>query len=157
MKINLLHDDFYSKEYTLFALKSNLQDYRLAYFFNKKTDLTLNRMTKDVKYILKNNTLYFSAFVDKSFDDKKKCYLISNKTIYSKDLKYGSLFKNIPISNNMFLIPELKEFDYMLKLDGIWTKKEIGDLVTSMSKISEIVANICVDSKKIKSINNLIL
>jgi len=157
MKINLLHDDFYSKEYSLFALKSNLQDYRLAYFFNKKTDLTLNRMTKDVKYILKNNTLYFSAFVDKSFDDKKKCYLISNKTIYSKDLKYGSLFKNIPISNNMFLIPELKEFDYMLKLDGIWTKKEIGDLVTSMSKISEIVANICVDSKKIKSINNLIL
>ena len=157
MKINLLHDDFYSKEYTLFALKSNLQDYRLAYFFNKKTDLTLNRMTKDVKYILKNNTLYFSAFVDKSFDDKKKCYLISNKTIYSKDLKYGSLFKNIPISNNMFLIPELKEFDYMLKLDGIWTKKEIGALVTSMSKISEILANICVDSKKIKSINNLIL
>ena len=157
MKINLLHDDFYSKEYTLFALKSNLQDYRLAYFFNKKTDLTLNRMTKDVKYILKNNTLYFSAFVDKSFDDKKKCYLISNKTIYSKDLKYGSLFKNIPISNNMFLIPELKEFDYMLKLDGIWTKKEIGALVTSMSKISEILANIWVDSKKIKSINNLIL
>ena len=157
MKINLLHDDFYSKEYTLFALKSNLQDYRLAYFFNKKTDLTLNRMTKDVKYILKNNTLYFSAFVDKSFDDKKKSYLISKKTIYSKDLKYGSLFKNIPISNNMFLIPELKEFDYMLKLDGIWTKKEIGALVTSMSKISEIFANICVDSKKIKSINNLIL
>lgn len=157
MKINLLHDDFYSKEYTLFALKSSLQDYRLAYFFNKKTDLTLNRMTKDVKYILKNNTLYFSAFVDKSFDDKKKCYLISNKTIYSKDLKYGSLFKNIPISNNMFLIPELKEFDYMLKLDGIWTKKEIGALVTSMSKISEILANIFVDSKKIKSINNLIL
>ena len=157
MKINLLHDDFYSKEYTLFALKSSLQDYRLAYFFNKKTDLTLNRMTKDVKYILKNNTLYFSAFVDKSFDDKKKCYLISNKTIYSKDLKYGSLFKNIPISNNMFLIPELKEFDYMLKLDGIWTKKEIGALVTSMSKISEILASICVDSKKIKSINNLIL
>lgn len=157
MKINLLHDDFYSKEYTLFALKSILQDYRLAYFFNKKTDLNLNRMTKDVKYILKNNTLYFSAFVDKSFDDKKKCYLISNKTIYSKDLKYGSLFKNIPISNNMFLIPELKEFDYMLKLDGIWTKKEIGALMTSMSKISEILANICVDSKKIKSINNLIL
>ena len=23
----------------------------------------------------------------------------------------------------MFLIPELKEFDYILKLDGIWTKK----------------------------------
>ena len=157
MKINLLHDDFYTKEYTLFALKSNLQDYRLAYFFNKKTDLNFNRMTKDVKYILKNNTIYFSAFVDKSFDDKKKCYLISNKTIYSKDLKYGSLFKNIPISNNMFLIPELKEFDYMLKLDGIWTKKEIGALVTSMSKISEILTNICVDSKKIKSINNLIL
>ena len=157
MKINLLHDDFYSKEYTLFALKSNLQDYRLAYFFNKKTDLTLNRMTKDVKYILKNNTLYFSAFVDKSFDDKKKCYLISNKTIYSKDLKYGSLFKNIPISNNMFLIPELKEFDYMLKLDGIWTPKEIKDLVKSMNKVSEIMASICVDSKKIKSINNLIV
>ena len=35
----------------------------------------------------------------------------------------------------MFLIPELKEFDYMLKLDGIWTKKEIGALKTSMSKI----------------------
>ena len=157
MKINLLHDDFYSKEYTLFALKSSLQDYRLAYFFNKKTALTFNRMTKDVKYILKNNTLYFSAFVDKSFDDKKKCYLISNKTIYSKDLKYGSLFKNIPISNNVFLIPELKEFDYMLKLDGIWTPKEIKDLVKSMNKISEIMASICVDSKKIKSINNLIL
>ena len=157
MKINLLHDKFYSKEYTLFAVKSNLQDYRLAYFFNKKTDFTFIRMTKDVKYILKNNTIYFSAFVDKSFDDKKKCFLISNKTIYSKDLKYGSLFKNIPISNNMFLIPELKEFDYMLKLDGIWTPKEIKDLGTSMNKISEIMASICVDSKKIKSINNLIL
>ena len=157
MKINLLHDEFYSKKYTLFALKSNLQDYRLAYFLNKKTEFTFNRMTKDLKYILKNNTIYFSAFVDKSFDNKKKCYLISNKTIYSKDLNYGSLFKNIPISNNMFLIPELKEFDYMLKLDGIWTNKEINGLKTSMGKISEIMANICIDSKKIKSINNLIL
>ena len=157
MKINLLHDKSYSKEYTLFAIKSNIQDYRLAYFFNKKTDVTFNRMTKDLKYILKNNTIYFSAFVDKSFGDKKKCFLISNKTIYSKDLKYGSLFKNITISNNMFLIPELKEFDYMLKLDGIWTPKEITGLQKSMNKISEIMACICVDSKKIKSINNLIL
>ena len=157
MKINLLHDKSHSKEYTLFAIKSNIQDYRLAYFFNKKTDVTFNRMTKDLKYILKNNTIYFSAFVDKSFGDKKKCFLISNKTIYSKDLKYGSLFKNITISNNMFLIPELKEFDYMLKLDGIWTPKEITGLQKSMNKISEIMACICVDSKKIKSINNLIL
>ncbi len=157
MKINLLHDKSYSKVYTLFAIKSNIQDYRLAYFFNKKTDVTFNRMTKDLKYILKNNTIYFSAFVDKSFGDKKKCFLISNKTIYDKDLKYGSLFKNITISNNMFLIPELKEFDYMLKLDGIWTPKEITGLQKSMNKISEIMACICVDSKKIKSINNLIL
>ena len=156
MKINLLHDEFYDKKYTLFAIKSNLKDYRLAYFFNKKTDLLFNRMTKDLKYILKNNTVYFSVFMDNHFDDKKKCCLISNKTIYSDDLKYGSLFKNIPISNNMFLIPELKEFDYILKLDGIWTKKEIRELEKSMTKISEIVANICVDSKKIKSINNLI-
>ena len=157
MKINLLHDESYSKEYTLFAIKSNILDYRLAYFFNKKTDVTFSRMTKDLKYILKNNTIYFSAFVDKSFGDKKKCFLISNKTIYSKDLKYGSLFKNITISNNMFLIPELKEFDYMLKLDGIWTPKEITGLQKSMNKISEILACICVDSRKIKSINNLIL
>tara|TARA_B100000900_G_scaffold412856_1_gene435490 strand:+ start:298 stop:771 length:474 start_codon:yes stop_codon:yes gene_type:complete len=156
MKINLLHDESYNKRYTLFAIKSNLQDYRLAYFFNKKTDIFFNRMTKDLKYILKNNTVYFSAFMDNSFGDNKKCCLISNKTIYSDDLKYGSLLKNIPISNHMFLIPELKEFDYILKLDGIWTKKEIIILETSMSKISEIIANICVDSKKIKSINNLI-
>ena len=157
MKINIQHDDFYSKDYTLFAIKSNLQDYRLAYFFNKKTNLFFNRMTRDLKYILKNHTVYFSAFVDKSLDDKKKCYLISNKTIYSNDLKFGSLFKNIPISNNMFLIPELKEFDYILKLDGTWTKKEINSLETILSEISEIMANISVNSKKIKSINNLIL
>ena len=76
MKINLLHDEFYDKKYTLFAIKSNLKDYRLAYFFNKKTDLLFNRMTKDLKYILKNNTVYFSVFMDNHFDDKRNVVLL---------------------------------------------------------------------------------
>ncbi len=147
----------YEKEYNLFALRSNLEDYRLAYFLNKCPEFLFKRMPKDLHSVINGKNIYFSTFEDNSLDYEKSCYLISNKSLYRTRFETNNnLFPAGLFMNNAFLIPELSKFDFLLKLIGVWKKNEIKTISKNLNMITEINSETHINLNKIKSINNLV-
>ena len=147
----------YENKYNLFALRSSLEDYRLAYFLNKCPEFLFKRMPKDLHCVINGKNIYFSTFEDNSLDYEKSCYLISNKSLYKTRFETNNnLFPSGLFVNNAFLIPELSKFDFLLKLIGVWKKKEMKTISKNLNMITEIDSETQVDLNKIKSINNLV-
>tara|TARA_B100001113_G_scaffold295536_1_gene252781 strand:+ start:75 stop:548 length:474 start_codon:yes stop_codon:yes gene_type:complete len=147
----------YEKKYNLFAFKSNMEDYRLAYFFNKYPNFLFKRMPKDLHCVINGKNIYFSTFEDNSLDYEKSCYLISNKSLYQEQWESNNnLFSSGLFVNTAFLIPELSKFDFFLKLIGVWTKSEIQTISQHLNMITEINSETKIDLNKLKSINNLV-
>ena len=156
MKFNLLDLD-YGKKYNLFALRSNLEDYRLAYFINKCPSFLFKRMTQDLHCIINKKNIYFSTFEDSSLEYEKSCYLIKNKSRYIESLdNNNNLFSSELFVNTAFLIPELSKFDFLLKLTGVWTKNEIQTFSKDLNMVAEIDSKTQIDLNQLKSINNLV-
>ena len=147
----------YDLNYILIALRSQIEDYQLAYFLNKSPFFIFKRMGKDLSCIINKDNIYFSAFHDHNIDLKRDSFLIRNKAIYNTESnKNNELFFNTTISNIAFLIPELKEFDYFIKLEGVWKKKEIVHLRHFLNKMQIIESETSINLNAISSINNLV-
>ena len=147
----------YGKKYNLLALRSNLEDYHLAYFLNTFPNFLFKRMTKDLHCVINGKNIYFSTFEDNSLDYEKSCYLISNKSSYkSKFDTNNTLFNSGLFVNTAFLIPELSKFDYLLKLIGVWKTSEIKNISKNLNNIRGIDSENQIDLTKLKSINNLV-
>ena len=56
----------------------------------------------------------------------------------------------------MFLIPELKEFDYFIKLIGVWRKQELIELKKHLKQMKCIESETDIDLKTLRSIDNLV-
>ena len=144
--------------YSLIAIRSEIEDYKFAYFLNKSPFFLFRRMDKDIKYIINEKNIYFSAFEDVNTGLKRESFLIKNRALYSSELiNNENLFVNNAISNTVFLIPELKEFDYLLKLIGIWRDEETAGLKKYLHNMTNIESEISINLNTIKSINNLVL
>ena len=156
MRLHLSSND-YKKNYNLFAFRSNIEDYRLAYFLNKYSNFLFRRMIKDLHCVINDKNIYFSTFEDNDLDYEKSCYLISNKSLYNENFSSeNSLFSSGLFVNTAFLIPELSKFDYLLKLIGVWKNQEIKDISKNLNMITQINSETHIDLNMLKSINNLI-
>ena len=156
MRLHLSSND-YKKNYNLFAFRSNIEDYRLAYFLNKYSNFLFRRMIKDLHCVINDKNIYFSTFEDNDLDYEKSCYLISNKSLYNENFSSeNSLFSSGLFVNTAFLIPELSKFDYLLKLIGVWKTQEIEDISKNLNMITQINSETHIDLNMLKSINNLI-
>ena len=143
--------------YLLIAIRSKLDDYQFAYFLNKTPFFFFKRKEKDLKSIINKKSIYFSTFEDINMELKRTSFLISNNSIYQEEINSSeNLFSNKSIFNTAFLIPELKEFDYFIKMVGIWKKEEIIELKKHLQKMQYIESEIDVDLKNLKSIDNLV-
>ena len=52
----------YDLNYSLIALRSELEDYQFAYFLNKSPFFLFQRLNKDISYIIQEKKIYFSTF-----------------------------------------------------------------------------------------------
>mgnify|MGYP001443913628 FL=1 len=156
MKSEKLHIK-YDLNYILIAIRSQIEDYRLAYFLNKSSFFLLQRMSKDLSYLINDKTVYFSSFHDINQDLKREVFLIKNKTTYRSNLTTQlGLFSDSDITNTVFLIPELKDFDYFIKLVGIWKNSEILNLKNFITDIQVVESSVNIDLNQVKSSNNLV-
>jgi len=153
----LIIDDFDSADYTLIAIHSSLEDYRLAYFVNRELEIRLEKCNKDVGVKKQNEFVYFSRY---NFEDPYQdsaWNLIQNKnSVTASQTATGTFFSDpdFAVSNSIFFIPELKTADYVLKVDN----SDIKDtaIVQSLLAVKNIATAYKVDHYKIKSKNNLI-
>jgi len=153
-------DEFEEIDYSIIAIHSPLEDYRLAYFINLVLNINLSKSPKDILIDIKEGKSFFSKY---SFYDCKKdstWYLIQNKNelIQSGNKKKSNLFfdQNIEISAQVYLIPELKKADYFLKIETCHSNFNIIKTVADLNTIETISMVYSVKTETIKSKNNLI-
>ena len=147
----------YNHDYILMAVISTLQDYQFAYHLNKYPPFLFNRMEKDISSVINQGLIYFSAFKHVNSELQRSVFIVQNKCVYTTSLSINTgLFTQESITNTAFLIPELKEFDYLIKFVGIWKDEELLKFSGFLKNINNIESQTSVSLSRIKSINNLV-
>lgn len=149
-------DDFNEVDYDLIAINTAVEDYRLAFLINQTLKLSLSRLKDDV--ILSgadSKDVGFSAY---GYEDKKQhlhWFLVQNQKWVETQNNEPSLLENF--GQKLFLLSELKNVDFLLKIEGSqFESDEIQDILTRIKKIEKVTAAFWIDAEKIKSKNNLI-
>ena len=142
-------------DYSLIGIHSTEEDYRLAYLINKHLNTKLVRNKESLDF--KNSEAEFSIF---NYNDELNFInfsLISNKHIdfSSTKLIEEGLFKN-NFSTIYYLIPEKKNIDYFLKIEGGDSDEFFKKLNSDLNKIEQIITSYLIEPSSLKSKNHLI-
>lgn len=141
-------------DYSLIGIHSTEEDYRLAYLINKHLKTKLVRFKHPLDF--KDSTAEFPLFEYKDENNFINYYLINNK--YSKlvnNTKNKSLFEG-NYSTILNLIPEKKNVDFFLKIQGCNQQNLIITLVNKLNEINQVITSYAIDTNSLKSKNNLI-
>ncbi len=161
MIVHKIHlDEFEKSNYLLVAIHTSLEEYRLAYFINQKLPINLSKCKKEIQIKSKEGETQFARYI---FEDKKNGFfwnLIQNKneiTIQNKKNNQG-LFTNTQNSfaAKVYLLPEFKNVDYLLKIENIEDSLEIPKITTLLNTIERVSTVYTIEIENIKSKNNLI-
>lgn len=157
-KLNL--GEFDEIDYSLIAIHTSLEDYRLAYFINQKLHVNLNKSIKEIQITVKEGEAHFSRFHYYEKEKEISWDLIQNKNevIQQKKEENQSLFSNIDIevSTKVYMLPEFKKVDYFLKIENSYENLNLLRIQNTLNAIDNITTMYVVDTNKIKSKNNLI-
>lgn len=158
-KLKLLIDDFDEPEFSIFAIHSVLEDYRLAFFLNKNLKISLIR-SDNFELKTKNGAVVFRTF---SFDDDfkdQKWTLVQNKneiTIANKNDENNLFFnEKIETEIKILLLPEYKSVDFFLKIEHAESSFDSSEIIENMSQIYNLSSVYEIESQNIKTKNNLI-
>lgn len=132
-----MYDEF---DFQLIGLASHENDYRLSWAINSNLHFNLIQ-TKPHQITPKNaiEPASFNVFEFEDEDNYLKYLLISNR------------------SENGFLIPEFKNIDYFLELQGEISEEEIQSFKQKLNSIDIIQTSIVIDIQSLKSKKNLVI
>ena len=151
MSIHKLSSSDFESDYTLIAIHSQSEPYKLAYEINLKLNTSLEKSSFDISF--KNKLSVFDLYKHESEIYNTKLYLISNKSIEKENqAKNKLLFNDYSISS--FLIPELKKAEFLMKIEG--GGFNIDSLVLKLNKIDSVVSCYRASINNVKSKYNLI-
>lgn len=156
----LVLDTITDDDYELIAIHCSLPSYRLAFILNKYLDLKLFRTKEDINFEFDDLSIGFPLY---QFDDQfqyNTYSLLANKfrkKIASQDPVSEGLFSQTEDAYvTKYLIPELKNVDYFLKVETESSMFSSKTLLTQLLTVSQIVTAYQVEHKELKSKNNLI-
>ncbi|SHL47700.1 hypothetical protein SAMN05443543_102153 [Flavobacterium flevense] len=156
-KLNL--DEFDEIDYNLIAIHTSLEDYRLAYFINQQLPINLAKNADEVQINIKEGETKFSRFYYYDEENTVAWNLVQNinEVISEKNEQVQNLFSNTNegISTKVYLLPEFKKADYFLKIDSN-NSIDINEIKVILNTIDNITTAYTVETKQIKSKNNLI-
>lgn len=148
-------NDFISEDYELIAIHSSLEDYKLAYAINTILETRLIKNESNIEIAIPEGTSAFSNYI---FDDEEsdvQWSLIENKTtIVNSKKKTSQLFDAIDIT--VFLLPEYKKADYLLKIENIDYDFDEEDIIEKILSIKNLTTAYTIETTNLKSKNNLI-
>ena len=151
MSIHKLSASDFESDYTLIAIHSQSEPYKLAYEINLKLNTSLEKSSFDISF--KNKVSVFDLYKHESEIYNTKLYLISNKSIEKENqAKNKLLFNDYSISS--FLIPELKKAEFLMKIEG--GGFNIDSLVLKLNKIDSVISCYRASINNVKSKYNLI-
>ncbi len=164
MGVQKLIIDIIDDDYELIAIHCSLASYRLAFLLNKYLDLRLHRKKNDIHFEYNEFTANFELLQYEDHFQYRTYSLMRNifrtkKISQSPTTKSMSLFDTTgeEVLITKYLIPELKNVDYFLKLDTETTTHIGHAIVSKLLDISQVITAYIVDYTQLKSKNNLIL
>lgn len=153
----ILDDVFDESVFTLIAIHCTIEDYRLAYLLNKFLGINLVRKKTDLDFNQGKSS--YSIY---NWEDKKRLItwnLISNicKTNDYIQTNSGLLFETTQsITKTYNFLPELKNVNYLLKIDDEFHINKEKHIINVMLSIPQIATAYIIDQNQIKSKDNLI-
>jgi hypothetical protein len=156
----LLIDDFVTIDYGLIAIHSSLEDHRLAYFINRELAIQLEKSPNDIGVKIHEGESCFSRYIFEDPGNDSVWNLIQNrnKVVSMQSNTTTSLFENtvLSVTTSVFLMPELKKVDYVLKIENTPAFFALDAIVDTLLTIRQVATAYTIDHKKLKSKNNLI-
>ena len=132
----------YEFDFDLYGMITSMKGYKLAWLINQKTGI----------HLIKQEDLVFEFITSEKLS-------VSN-FLYSTEHSMIRLVKNKAFTdasdNQLYLIPELNRFDYLLLLNGTNKDYSENQLIDELKGISDIQYISLLDINRIKSRDNLI-
>ena len=129
----------YSYDFCLLGVVSNEREYKLAWQINQKFNLELTKQSDISLDFLNKNKLLISNFLFET--DYTTFRLLKNKSWDVKDNK------------RPYLLPEMKETDYLLQIEGEYNQ---ADILASLRSIPNVIHVFNIDVHSLKSKENLL-
>ncbi len=130
-------------DFVLIAITSSLKDYRLCYFLNKETGLSLSKIEDhEIWMPAPVGKAYFSRYADfseASETSDAEYYLLANKG-----------------TEGGLLVPEMRHSDYFLLIRNFIDDEDLALLQDRIAAITEVVVASEISPQKLKSKENLI-
>lgn len=130
----------YSFSFELFGLTSVAREYKLAWSINQSMGINLTKQKDHIIHFIDESKLIISHF------------------LYQSEYGYFRLLKNRSCEGDLaFLVPEMKNFDYLVIFDDESGAISPNNVINRLSEnpLVEFVARI--DTDKLKSKDNLII
>ena len=153
-KLNL--EDFCNEVFSLFAIHTDLDDYRLAYFLNKHLGINLFRKAFDLDFVNSKGNFSVFEYIDQT--NFLKWSLISNIYNYNFSAKASNddLFVE---SNNLVqkvnLLTEYKNVNYLLKIENNESQVDLEAIAKEIKSIPQVITLYDIN-KDLKNKENLI-
>ena len=146
----------FPENYHLIAIHSDLDEFRLAFFLNKKLNIGLKRKNNDI-YFSEQNANYSSY---EFLDDAKylKWIFFSNKSLVSEkspDEDLSLFGQGSTALNEINLLSQQKSVDYFLIIENIANKTYIDKVLKKISEISGVITSF-LSENKLENKENLI-
>jgi hypothetical protein len=125
-------------DFDVLAIISSVKDYKLAWAINKSLNINLCK-TPDI-----------------SVDFVREGELLISNFIFETEYSSFMLLKNKSKGSKPFLLPELKEYDYIIKISGEQTILNAEKIMNNMKSLSVIEYIKQIDVNNLKSKENLI-
>ena len=153
-KLNL--EDSFSEEFSLLAIHTDLEDFRLAYFLNKTLGLNLSRKEFDLNFIDSKGNFSVFEYIDQ--DNFLKWNLISNiyNHNFTTNINSNDLFE---LSNELVkkfnLLSDYNNVNFLLKLENNENQVDLEDIIKEIKNIPQIITLYNIN-KDLKNKENLI-
>ncbi|WP_164914108.1 IPExxxVDY family protein [Aquimarina sediminis] len=153
-------DTIADDDYELIAIHCSIASYRLAFLLNKNLNLKLFRKKEDISFEYGDLMGSFPLYQYDDHFQYSTYNLLGNKfrtQIESKNKASEGLFTTIEERyTTKYLIPELKNVDYFLKIETEASNFSSKSLVTNILTVPQIITAYTVEYTTLKSKNNLI-
>ncbi len=157
MAVHKLFIEDFEASYSLLALHSPVEDYKLIYEMNNLLSSKFYRVRKDIDLIQKG--VRFSRFEWNNENSDTIWNLVTNKVVVNAVSKPDqlSLFDHSANTTIQYhLIPERPKVDYFLKIEGDCSQFTVNQLLLKLKNIPHLETAYQVDHESLRSRNNLI-
>lgn len=139
-------------DFKVIALHTVLQDYKLAYLLNQELEFCFKKISPDLDFLIDGVNTYFSAFEYQDHKSLVDWHLIKNKfsvkTFEGNSL--GLFHTEASFARTyVYLQPEIKEADFILKIEGDVLEKKIKEILQKINKIEGVITAYSVNSQKL--------